>query len=139
MIGVFLMIFFFFGLFAFSRATPTAYGGSQARGLIGVVAASLHHSHSNNHRFMIVAQFHSYAFNCPVLPILFIYLFLIFFLPPFLSLSFLLSAFRVIPMAYGSSQARGRIGATAVGLCHSNMRFQLCLWPTPQLTATLDP
>ena len=27
--------FFFFCLFAFSRATPTAYGGSQARGLIG--------------------------------------------------------------------------------------------------------
>ena len=29
------------------RATPTAYGGSQARGLIGAVAASLCHSHSN--------------------------------------------------------------------------------------------
>ena len=34
-------------LFAFSRAAPTAYGGSQARGLIGAVAASLHQSHSN--------------------------------------------------------------------------------------------
>ena len=30
--------FFFFCLFAFSRATPVAYGGSQARGLIGAVA-----------------------------------------------------------------------------------------------------
>ena len=30
-----------------SRAAPTAYGGSQARGQIGAVAASLHHSHSN--------------------------------------------------------------------------------------------
>ena len=29
------------------RATPTAYGSSQARGGIGAVAASLHHSHSN--------------------------------------------------------------------------------------------
>ena len=29
------------------RATPTAYGSSQARGLIGAVAAGLHHSHSN--------------------------------------------------------------------------------------------
>ena len=36
---------FFF--FVFSRATPMAYGGSQARGPIGAVAASLHHSHSN--------------------------------------------------------------------------------------------
>ena len=37
--------FFFF--FAFSRATPVAYGRSQARGRIGAVAAGLHHSHSN--------------------------------------------------------------------------------------------
>ena len=38
---------FFFCRFAFSRATPAAYGGSQARGLIGAVTAGLHHSHSN--------------------------------------------------------------------------------------------
>ena len=38
---------FFFGLFAFSRATPMAHGGSQARGLIGAVATGLCHSHSN--------------------------------------------------------------------------------------------
>ena len=31
--------FFFFGLFAFSRTVPVAYGGSQVRGLIGAVAA----------------------------------------------------------------------------------------------------
>ena len=37
----------FFGLFALPRATPVAYGGSQARGLIGAVAAGLHQSHSN--------------------------------------------------------------------------------------------
>jgi len=29
------------------RATPMAYGGSQARGPIGAVAAGLRHSHSN--------------------------------------------------------------------------------------------
>ena len=29
------------------RAAPAAYGGSQARGQIGAIAASLHHSHSN--------------------------------------------------------------------------------------------
>ena len=34
----------FFCLF---RAAPTAYGGSQARGPIGAVAAGLHHSYSN--------------------------------------------------------------------------------------------
>ena len=28
-------------------ATPAAHGGSQARSLIGAVAASLHHNHSN--------------------------------------------------------------------------------------------
>ena len=38
---------FVFGLFAISRAASAAYGGSQARGLIGAVAAGLHQSHSN--------------------------------------------------------------------------------------------
>ena len=38
----------FFCLFAFSRAAPTAYGDSQARGLIGAVANGLHQSHSNS-------------------------------------------------------------------------------------------
>ena len=45
--GIPFFFFFFFGLFAFSRAAPVVYGGSQARGLIRAVAASLHHSHSN--------------------------------------------------------------------------------------------
>ena len=39
--------FLFVFAFVFSRAAPVAYGGSQARGLIGAVAASLHQSHSN--------------------------------------------------------------------------------------------
>ena len=48
--------------------------------------------------------------------------------------------FRAIPEAYGSSQARGQIGAVAAGLhhSHSNSGSQLCLQPTPQLTATVD-
>ena len=29
------------------RAAPAAYGGSQARGRVGAIAAGLHHSHSN--------------------------------------------------------------------------------------------
>ena len=43
---LFVCLFLFF-LFAFSRATPAAYGGSQTRGLIGAVATGLDHSHSN--------------------------------------------------------------------------------------------
>ena len=39
--------FFFLIFFAISWAAPAAYGGSQARGLIGAVAASLRQSHSN--------------------------------------------------------------------------------------------
>ena len=43
-------------------------------------------------------------------------------------------------MAYGGSQARGRIGAVATGLrqSHSNAGSEPRLQPTPQLTATLD-
>ena len=46
----FSCFFFFVCLFFFvffSRAPPTAYGGSQARGLIGAIAAGLCQSHSN--------------------------------------------------------------------------------------------
>ena len=39
---------FFFSFFYLFRATPAAYGSSQARGRIGAAAAGLHHSHSNN-------------------------------------------------------------------------------------------
>ena len=35
-------------LFLLFRATPMAYGGAQAKGHIGAVAAGLHHSHSTN-------------------------------------------------------------------------------------------
>ena len=43
----FLFCFVLFCL-SFSRAAPTAYGGSQARSLNGAIAADLHHSHSNS-------------------------------------------------------------------------------------------
>ena len=44
-------------------------------------------------------------------------------------------------MGCGSFQARGLIRAVATSLhqSHSNTRSKLCLWPTLQLTATLDP
>ena len=43
---IFACLFVCFWSF-FSRAAPVAYGGSQARGLIGAVATSLLQSHSN--------------------------------------------------------------------------------------------
>ena len=42
-----MICFFFFGLFIISWAAPSAYGGSQAKGQIGAVAAGLRQSHSN--------------------------------------------------------------------------------------------
>ena len=42
-----LKIKFFLSFFAFSRAAPAAYGGSQARGQIRAAAAGLRQSHSN--------------------------------------------------------------------------------------------
>ena len=38
-----------FSVFVFSRAIPVAYGGSQARDLIGATAATLHHTSSEPH------------------------------------------------------------------------------------------
>ena len=56
----------------------------------------------------------------------------------FFILSFCL--FRATPVAYGGSQTRGLIGATAAGLHHrhSNARSEPRLWATPQLMATPD-
>ena len=53
---------------------------------------------------------------------------------------FVFCPFRAAPAEYGGSQARGRIGAVAAGLHHShrNIRSELHLQPTPQLTATPD-
>ena len=52
---------------------------------------------------------------------------------------FVFCLFRDAPMAYGSSQARGGIGAAATSLRQSNVGSKLCLQPTPPLTATSDP
>ena len=56
------------------------------------------------------------------------------FLPSFLP-------FRATPVPYGSAQAGGQNWAIAAGLhhTHSNIRSERHLWPTTQLTATLDP
>ena len=52
-----------------------------------------------------------------------------------------LPLFRAAPVAYGSSWARGQIGAAAASLhhSHSNTRSEPCLQPTPQFRAMLDP
>ena len=49
--------------------------------------------------------------------------------------------FRAEQEAFGGSQAKGQIGATAAGLhhSHSNVGSEARLRPTPQLTAMLDP
>ena len=54
---------------------------------------------------------------------------------------FVFCLFRGIPMAYGSSQARGQIRAIAAGLfhSHSNTDSKLLLRPIQQFTAMLDP
>ena len=56
-------------------------------------------------------------------------------------LSFFFFNFRAAPAAFGGSQVRGRIRATAAGLCHnhSNARSEPRLQPTPQLVTTPDP
>ena len=58
---------------------------------------------------------------------------------PFHFLFFLL--FRNAPTAYGGSQARGPIGATAADLHHShgNWGSELRLQPTPQIIAAPNP
>ena len=71
----------------------------------------------------------------------------IIFLIPFIkSIHFFLNLFffwlfRATPVAYGSSHARGRMGATAAGLhhSHSNAGSEPHLRPTPELMATPDP
>ena len=46
---VWVFCFCFCFCFCLSRAAPKAYGGSQARGPVGAVAAGPRHSHSHNH------------------------------------------------------------------------------------------
>ena len=64
----FLSFFFFFFFFVFLGA-PVAYGDSQARGQIGTVAASLHHSRSNvDPRY--ICDLHHSSQQCQILNLL---------------------------------------------------------------------
>ena len=49
---------FFFSFLFFLRATPRVYGGSQTRGQIRAIAASLCHSHSNTRSEPAVCDLH---------------------------------------------------------------------------------
>ena len=51
------------------------------------------------------------------------------------------SVFKASTKAYGSSQAKGRMGAAAAGLHHSHIsaRSEPHFWPVLQLVATLNP
>ena len=60
----FLFSFFVFCLF---RAAHAAYGGSQARGQIGAVAAGLHQSHSNTGSKPHLRPKHHSSWQCRIL------------------------------------------------------------------------
>ena len=62
--------------------------------------------------------------------------------PLFIHISqFVFKIFKTTTMAYGSSQAMGRIRDAAASLhhSHSNSGTKVCLQPTPHLTVALDP
>ena len=62
------------------------------------------------------------------------YEFLMYSLFLFFILFYIFCPFRATPKAFGSSQARGWIGAAA----QIKVGSEPCLWPIPQLTATPD-
>ena len=69
-----------------------------------------------------------------------VHLFSLFFVDFYIYILFYYFFFRATPGAYRSSQARGQIGSSADGLCHSHhsVRSEPCLQPTPQLTTMPD-
>ena len=87
-------------------------------------------------RDLISAVLISSPWLCPL-----IFYSLNFFYFLFFPVSFLFCFSRDALVAYGGSQARGQIGATASSLhhSHSNEGSEPCLQPIPQLTATPDP
>ena len=59
-----LFLFIYFLSFVFFRAVPMAYGGSQARGQIRDIAASLHHSYSNSGFESHLRDLHHSSWQC---------------------------------------------------------------------------
>ena len=126
------------------------YGGSQARGLIGVVSAGLRHSHSNtgakfcsqnSSRQPWILNPMSKAreqFTTSWLLVGFISTVPQWELPTVLFF-FFFCLLGPHPQHMEVPRLGGPMGATAAGLYHSNIRSEPCLQPTPQLMATLDP
>ena len=105
--------------------------------------SKLTHSHTHTHILFLIfhhvisQEIEHSSLHCTVEPhclsILFIIIIII-----------IIAFFRATPIAYGNSQARGQIRATAASLHHShgNTGSELCLHhlqPTPQLMAMPDP
>ena len=66
----FLYSIFYYSLLFFPhflRPHPMACGGSQARGQIGVIAAGLHHSHSNSGSEQSLHDLHHTSWQCQIL------------------------------------------------------------------------
>ena len=149
--SVFCFVLFF--VFCLFRAEPTAYGGSQARGLIGAVATDLHHSHSNAKSLThwlrpgiepatswFLVGFVS-AVPWRELPFC-VFKRKIWWNLPFgilkgrMRFSNFFPLFMATWAAYGSSQDTGRIRAAAAGC---NVGSKPRLQSTPQLMTILDP
>ena len=62
----FFKFIFYFLVFCLFRATPVAYGSSQARGPIGAIAASLSHSHGNTGSLTHCARSRGWTHNLMV-------------------------------------------------------------------------
>ena len=145
-----LFIYLFIYLLTF-RATSVAYGGSQLRGPVGATAVSLHHSHSNigskPHLWSLQHSPQQHQILNPLSQ------------AKDHTRTLLVSCwvrcgcarmgtfffgggglFRAAPEAYGNSQARGWIRATAASHSHSHSKAgsELRLQPTPQLTGNQD-
>ena len=153
-------LFLFLSLSSLYRAVHTAYGGSQARGLIRTAAAGLHQSHSNagsepslqstpqahgndgslthwgrpginpETSWFLLGFVNHWATRTPCY-----FLYMILGGGLFVFLIFDLSFFsRATSAACGDSPASGLIRAVAAHLLHShsNARSELHLWPTWQ-------
>ena len=134
----FILFCFIFFVFCLVRATPAAYGGSQARGPIRAAAAGLRQSHSNADLSSICDLHHSSWQRWILTPLIkardrtrnlmsFHILddilssknSLILVKSIFIHLFIPFCLFRAAPTAYRGSQARGPIRAIAAGLHHS--------------------
>ena len=135
--GFSITSFFFFPIF---RTVHVAYGSCQARRPIRAAATAMQHSSyicdlchtlQQSHILNSLSEPRDRTLSPSWILVRFSFIFI-----------FCLFAISwAAPSAYGSSQARGLIGAVAasLGQRHSNAGSEQCPRTTPQLRATLDP